>query len=86
MYDRRLLRDLCVGPVVRDEEMCSHSGRGINGAITHLRDVPRLGRGAVVHTLDDIPPVRAAVEDAGPLVWVAGVEAAQGRIRNRESV
>ena len=49
-----------------------------NPRSAHLRDVPSLGRRAVVHTLDNVPPVRAAVEDARRLVWVARVEAAKG--------
>ena len=44
----------------------------------HLRDVPGFGCGAVVHTLDEIPPVRATVEDAGVLLQVARVQTAVG--------
>ncbi len=50
-----------------------------------MRDVPRLGGGAVVHALNEIQSIRAPVEDAGPLVWIARVEAAQGGIRNQKS-
>ena len=41
----------------------------------HLRDVPGFGGSAVVHALDEIPSVRAAVEDTGGRLRVARVEA-----------
>ena len=72
MDDRGLVRDLDIQPLRLDLQVLHRGGQ--RGA--HLRDVPGLGGGAVVHTLDEVPPVRAAVEDAGGFLRVARVEAA----------
>ena len=43
----------------------------------HLRDIPSLGGGTMVHALDEVPTVRATVEDAGGFLLIARVEASK---------
>ena len=76
MYDRRLVRDLAVGHTGASLEVQHILRSGHRSA--HLRDVPGFGGSAVVHALDEIPPVRATVEDAGVLLQVARVQTAVG--------
>ena len=75
MYDFRLVRDLedSHGRALLDLDVyhALHSSKWS----AHLWDIPGLGGSTMVHALDEVPPVRAAVEDARGFLLVARVEA-----------